>query len=128
MVGDTLTPEVLSYVAGFMDGEGCFLYDDSPRVIISNTFLPVLLWMKSLFGGSIYTDEKRRSHHRAGYTLRFSGNDAIAFGWVVGPYLLEKHDQWSCMLDIRSTLKKDRGPLLAELKSLKRREWRREDK
>ena len=126
MAGDTLTPEVLSYIAGFIDGEGCFLYDDSPRLIVSNTFLPVLLWMQSLFGGGIYTAKPERS--RLMHSLRLSGNNAIAFGWAVAPYLVEKHEQWACMLDLRSMEKRDRGPLLAELKSLKKREWRREDK
>jgi len=43
----------LAYIAGFLDGEGCFTFTSSVTVKAAITHLPTLEWLQTLFGGSL---------------------------------------------------------------------------
>ena len=124
MVTDPLiNSEVLAYLAGFVDGEGCFLYDTSPRITVSNTYLPMLCLFKTLFGGGVYWAKRGDKSSRNLFQFKIAGDQAIALGWAIAPYLKEKHDQWVCVLDMRSMPANERKELKATLKNLKRIEY-----
>jgi hypothetical protein len=113
----------LAYFAGYRDGEGCFEISNksSPRISVSNTYLPMLENFKQLFGGSVR--EKADGHRtRETYEFYVCGAKALAALRLVRPYLREKGEQADILLSFANYLPRiaAREKLCAKLKSLKR--------
>lgn len=110
----------LAYLAGWLDGEGCFLYGTTPRVSASNTYPPVLVRLSEVFGGAVSkTKPSRYTAHRTCWQWSVTGPNALRLVEALLPYLREKRDQASLLPRIRELKKGDRGPLLQELRDLK---------
>ena len=109
----------LSYVAGYIDGEGCFSFNRSPEVSVTNTFPYTLRKLAEMFGGVVRT--RTQPDGREYFQWRIYGDNAIDFIHQVRPYLWEKLPQADLVLRIRDT---EPGPqrdgLRAQLKQLKR--------
>lgn len=109
--------EDLAYAAGFLDGEGCFSTINkknaaSIRVTVSNTNRPVLLWLKSKFGGCVapqYKDKsKLKLNHRPVYIWNVDSNQANILCNIIVPYLKEKAEQALLLIALHQT-KQPRG-------------------
>jgi hypothetical protein len=87
-------PTWLAYLAGYLDGEGCFSADDGRlRVSISNCFPWLLVAFKEEFGGSISRKGHYSDNHRASYQWQAYGESALNCCEAVLPYLVEKRPQ-----------------------------------
>ena len=89
-----LTPE---YVAGFFDGEGTILVSSSEAggslvVAISSTYLPILRYLHSVYGGYL-RKAKSASNRKDCWKRAISSSDAVRFIEDIRPFLIEKEPQ-----------------------------------
>jgi len=91
-----------AYLAGLIDGEGCFHTSvdyqkcgkaNTPNLSISNTNKNVLLWAKTICGGSVQQHKKRNETCKILYELTIRSNQAIAITKLLLPYLKIKKEQ-----------------------------------
>lgn len=90
----------LKYMAGFVDGEGCFNFSTPskrsaiPRILITNTNYEVLLQIKNTFGGDISKSSvKDRPKWKSRYVWRLQNGPALKLAENLRPYLIVKKDQ-----------------------------------
>jgi hypothetical protein len=93
VTGQKLTDPELAYFAGYLDGEGCFMYGNSPEVDISNTYPHTLMEFKAAFNGAVALKSRGEGRTRTSYRYRVSGSNAIRLCKAVLPYLKEKKSQ-----------------------------------
>lgn len=94
-----LDEEKLGYLAGFMDGEGCFYISPAPQykvhVRCSNTYKPIIDELQRIFGGSVREDKKQKSHHKQCLVAK-QAEDVCK---TLLPYLKEKQSRaMACIL------------------------------
>lgn len=111
----------IEYLAGFFDGEGCVAYYGSPRVSMSNTYLPILKEFQERWGGSICEQKRKKeeAHYKPKWIWQLSGDNAVACARDLIPHLYEKRSQARLMLVMRTMKKTERDqykPLMAALK------------
>jgi len=97
-LGPTLTD--LAYTAGYLDGEGCFLWNRTPTVEVKNTYPKILQWLKSKYGGSVRLSKSSHNNSRSQYIWRVCGSEALSLCQILVPYLREKKDQASILCQI----------------------------
>lgn len=90
-----IDPEQLSYIAGFLDGEGCFVLGNNwkPSVAVENTYRPVIDMLRSMFGGSVFEVKGKKKNHRTTYRWCVVCDDAVQFCQQIAPFLKEKTEQ-----------------------------------
>ncbi len=113
----------VAYLAGYLDGEGCFTvwHGRTPAISVSNTFPYVLEALRKEWGGSIRR-KAGRDRSRTAWEWRVCGERAIAVAQMVSPYLVEKRLQADLLTQVRvwPSGSKQRNDLVARLRSLKR--------
>lgn len=117
------TPYDLAYLAGYLDGEGCFMFQErTATVSVSTTYPHILHWIKSLFHGTIALKHPRQGHKRAAYSWRIYGSNAERLCNMVLPYLKEKRRQAELVLQAKGSSANSEARKAAqdELKKLKR--------
>lgn len=84
-----------AYVAGYLDGEGCFFSYGHTRygIVCENTHRPTIEWLHSLFGGNVTVCRGRKENHRTTYRWCVVGKEAAAVCKQIAPYLREKWQQ-----------------------------------
>ena len=105
-----VTPEESDwwYLAGYLDGEGCFTVSN-PRsalavVTCTNTHKPTIEWLRDTFGGSIAAPRvPKKANHRPTYTWNITGQEAIELISKLAPYLKEKARQALLIMKIQDT-------------------------
>lgn len=111
----------LHYLAGFLDGEGCFTYYNGPVIECGNTYLPVLEQMQQLFGGSVSL-QRDDAGYKALHRWRITGAKAAAVARQLLPYLKEKREQAAVLTRMmrypKGSAMRDR--LIQRLKEMKR--------
>ncbi len=123
----TYTRDDLIYLAGFVDGEGCFFiglfgtiarpgaksYPNYHTLLkISNNYYPVLEWAHNTFGGSIdkrMRKQKLRHNETPTFSLEFTGNKLTQITKDLLPFLKVKHEQAKVMIKMRETFPTKRG-------------------
>jgi len=92
----------LEYIAGLVDGEGCFLIHRRKltgyhrvRIIISNTFPAPLRMIRKEYGGSIGIQKKCKRHlgKKDVFRYRICGRKAILMTKLLLPFLIIKKKQ-----------------------------------
>ena len=131
--------QTLAYLAGFLDGEGCFRADINRycKVLVTcgNTYLPTLELLQKTFGGSIGAIKKRKVHYKQAYQWSVSDKLASNVCQTLAPYLREKAEQALLIIALQQTkgqhrkgkkynkvsedIKEERLRLSAKLKELK---------
>jgi LAGLIDADG endonuclease len=110
--------EKLSYLAGIIDGEGsihieiqsqsirhnrkCDYY--SLRLLVVNTHLPMLEWIKSNFGGSLYTHHKKEPNKRQCYRWNLCSHNAARVLIACSPYMIIKKAHVAVFIEFASTM------------------------
>ena len=118
----------LAYAAGYLDGEGCFQYCNTPKVSIINCYPKTLIWFKGMFKGTF--KKRMRSNHkdqwRATYEWRDYGDNSRNCVSLCLPYLQEKQNQARILLEISKYPPKStkRAELKKELSLLKKIDYR----
>jgi hypothetical protein len=83
-----------------VDGEGCFRFCNSPRVSVKTTYPHVLKWLQHLFGGSIDKANDKNGAVRTAFEWNVYGKNAIEVCRALLPYLKEKREQASILMQI----------------------------
>ena len=94
----------LLYLAGFVDGEGCFsiLHSSAggrtkkyavPCLSITQVNKEVLEWIKSYFGGNLCIARRASLHNQECWQWRISWNKARLLARALQPYLIVKREQ-----------------------------------
>ena len=102
------TEEDWVYMAGFLDGEGCFTVTNprscTAHIMVYNTYKPVIEWCYEKFGGRLLRPRlPRKENHRTVYGWQITGKDAVIFIEKIAPYLKEKMRQAAIILAIENT-------------------------
>lgn len=102
-----LTEADKSYIAGFLDGEGCFTLSGKYHKIIvacENTYLPVIELLHDVFGGSLtHLQNKRKPNWRPTHRWTVVAQDALYVCKTIVPYLKEKTEQALLLILIQQT-------------------------
>jgi len=83
----------LNWLAGLVEGEGCFHGDIySPLTLeIVSTDLDVLQKAKAIIGyGSIYSFQPRKLHHKLRYTFKITGVTAVQWAFILYSLLCQR--------------------------------------
>lgn len=131
-----MTEAKLAYVAGFVDGEGCFTLSNHGAITLSiiNTSKTALLFVQEVLEVGTVTPRKQRVNKNQ-YLYRAYGANCIGIINKLLPYLIEKKEQAEVLLEYHSTPKTerrvghrgahniiDRESFIIRLKEMKRRE------
>lgn len=100
MDGTGPKPIDLAYAAGYIDGEGCFRWGSSPRVSVKTTYPHILKWLQHTFGGTVSRSTIGDGTSRSAFEWNIYGKGAIAVCGLLLPYLKEKREQASILMQI----------------------------
>lgn len=103
--------DLLSYVAGIIDGEGCIgvhkerKYQSGTtkyrmRVIVGNCDKRLVVFLRNNFGGSI-SNRNTRGNRQVAYAWELSANQAKRFLDMILPYLFLKKDQAKAAIEFQ---------------------------
>lgn len=103
--------EFLIWLAGFMDGEGCFMFtQNTVRLSITNTNLDVLLTIRKTLGcGFIHTTAPQNEKCKPVYSFRVNGSAAIDLCRSLVPFLRVKQRQAIVLSSRRKRFEKSIG-------------------
>lgn len=96
----------LAYLAGYLDGEGCFTLGQAhkPVLAVENTHKPTIEWLHRTFGGSMSRKlSTRKAHHRHTYRWAVVNREASDVCRAVAPYLREKTQQALMLIVVQQT-------------------------
>lgn len=117
----------IPYVAGFLDGEGCFGCDQkgSVFVTVSNTYPWILRDLRDCFGGTVSPHNCPSHKDRSAWKWRVYGASAIALCYRVLPFLREKRQQALILVQLHDYPPRtaSRKAMVRKLKRLKRIEY-----
>lgn len=83
-----LTTEQAAWLAGLLDGEGCFdLTRNSPRVRVKMSDHDVILRAADLMNARVHVEPPRLSHHKPCMVAQVHGDTAVAVLRSILPYL-----------------------------------------
>ena len=120
------TETELAYLAGFIDGEGCFfigIFDTKSAagniarnyhtyIKICNTDANVMQWIAKTFDGTNYNQfkatDRSRKFDKIIYNIQFTGQNLNELLPKIYPYLIVKKHHCEIMMRMRSTFEKDR--------------------
>ena len=123
--GQKHTDVWLAYIAGYIDGDGCFRWNQSsPEVSVTNCFPYTLHQLAASFGGSVRCyDNKKKG--RTYFQWRVYGEGAINLVKLLKPYLWEKLPQAELVLAIRAERPGPRRKaLIKQLSSMKQIDYK----
>lgn len=118
-----IDPQLHQYLAGYIDGEGCFQFRRTLEISITSIYPYTLKVFQVAYGGAI-NHRKGDVNRRTSYQWRIYGQGAMKVLEDVLPYLREKKVQALLCVAIRETPPgPEREGLMAQLKSMKRVEY-----
>jgi hypothetical protein len=118
-----------AYIAGLFDGEGyvrCSFKKHHKRrkrnmefwITVTNTYRPILEYLRANFGGSIYGSPSRSSKHKMSYFWKLTTRNAFVVLSQIAPYLKIKREQANLPLRNKALITK-KGPRSdSEIKAL----------
>lgn len=115
-------PLNFEYLAGLLDGEGCFRFSSTPLVEICGTYPDILRQLESQYGGRVRLQCSTPLSKKRVYKWTITGPRAAQVVRQVLPFLEEKAPQADLVLRIHRYPPKSamRAALIRELKALKR--------
>ena len=107
----TWTTAELAYLAGIIDGEGCFCLHrrrgtliGSTQLQIGNTDLRLLQWVSQHFGGSVKLEKRQNLHHKPVWRWTSTAEALETLTRAVLPFLIVKREQAELLLAYRATV------------------------
>lgn len=97
----------LVYLAGYIDGEGCFSFGKNykPCLSVTNTHRPTIEWLHRTFGGNVSRGSKpRKPNHRPTYTWAIVSREAVNLAAAVVVHLKEKTPQALLLIAVGQTM------------------------
>jgi len=109
-----------AYVAGLFDGEGyircSFKKHHKARkrnmefwIVVSNTYRPILEYLRMSFGGSIYENPSKSKKHKLSCFWKLTSRGAFIVLSQIVPYLRIKHEPAKLVLSKKALITK-KGP------------------
>ncbi len=95
------------YIAGFLDGEGCFTVVKRWKIVVAceNTYRPTIERLHKIFGGCFTPMvRKRKKNWRPTYRWAVVSNDALQVCQSVAVYLKEKQPQAVMLIALQQTM------------------------
>lgn len=109
-----ITETNLAYIAGMLDGEGCISINKRKdkeykrghsfyaNLRITNTYLPVLLWIQDQFGGlGSIVEQPRKENRKRCWQWKVATNQAAAVCKMLLPYLRIKKRQAEILVEFQ---------------------------
>jgi len=98
------TREDMSYLAGIIDGEGCFYLAKrkqrgnhsaykTPRIVVANTNIDLMNWLKENFGGYVTEHTPDNPKWSKSYQWTIAGNKALMLANWIKPLLIVKQSE-----------------------------------
>jgi hypothetical protein len=117
----------LAYLAGYIDGEGCFRWNGGPYIEISNTYPHTLFEVRRTFGGGVRKRASSKGMHRTTWVWWICGQAARDTAEMCLPFLMEKRRQAEILLEAGRFPARSarREVLLEELVAIKRIDYGR---
>jgi len=127
----TINKHILSYIAGYFDGDGCFSIREEniqnrskylAQFIVISTNKIVLQFIKKYIGGSITIGSKREQfpNQKIQYRFCICGKRSADIAEIILPFLIEKKKQCQCYIQFtRTKCKNKKKLLLKKMKKLK---------
>lgn len=89
-----MTPEQAAWLAGLLDGEGCFdAPRNNPRIRVKMSDLDVILRAADLMGATTHREAARQPHHKPCMVAQITGDRAVAVMRAVLPHLGARRSQ-----------------------------------
>lgn len=83
-----MSPEQAAWLAGLLDGEGCFdAQRNNPRIRVKMSDHDVILRAADLMGATTYHETARQPHHKPCMVAQITGDRAVSVMRSVLPYL-----------------------------------------
>lgn len=83
-----MTPEQAAWLAGLLDGEGCFdAQRNNPRIRVKMSDHDVILRAADLMGATTHHEAARQPHHKPCMVAQITGDRAVAVMRTVLPWL-----------------------------------------
>lgn len=82
--------EIIAWIAGLLEGEGCFYFTaSSPVIQLSMTDRDIVVRAAKILGGSglVRTESRRKLGHKDIYTFRVFGKSAVDWMLVIRPLM-----------------------------------------
>lgn len=103
-----MTNEERAYLAGILDGEGYVgirIHNQNRRSItpvasVTNTNLPLLVWLKERWGGAIHLKQDKRPTSKAAWIWIVASRDVESVLRDAYPYLIVKRPQADLVLSL----------------------------
>lgn len=113
----------LDYLAGFLDGEGCFSVGQNWKIAVScsNADPRPISLLKDMFGGSTRIAKGRKPNHRHMHTWQIVSKKAAKVCQVLAPRLKIKAEQALLLMAIDQTMGRYGNPLSQEIKDERNR-------
>ncbi len=90
-----------AYIAGYLDGEGCFRWHGySPEVGVKSCNPYPMKLISSIFGGKVIKQKSKIKSGKSVYSLRYYGQTAIDVLNSILDYLIEKKDQAETIIQL----------------------------
>jgi len=127
----TISKEILSYIAGYTDGDGCFSIRKqtletrskyAAQFIITSTDISVMKFLKENLGGSYIIGDKRERfpNDKIQYRFCICGKLSGEMAKLILPFLIERKKQCLCYIQfIETNCKKTKDRLIKKMKILK---------
>ena len=107
------TESELAYLAGILDGEGCFTLAKGPnghtfnsRVLVGNTDARLIHWLHDRFGGGVSVRPRLNQRQKPCWMWTLSSAEIVPFINAVAPFLRLKREQALLLLEYRTTIGK----------------------
>ena len=115
----------LEWLAGYVDGEGCFQYygKSQPHLRINSTNYDLMCRIRDAYGGKIYDHEKSKGNQRQTWTWLISKQEAIDLTVLLIPFLKEKQTQAIAILGVKKGEDERNEVLINYLKDEKRTDY-----
>ncbi|WP_405061915.1 hypothetical protein OG474_09740 [Kribbella sp. NBC_01505] len=83
-----MTPEQAAWLAGLLDGEGCFdMTHSSPRLRVKMSDHDVIIRAATLMNARVHAEPPRQPHHKPCLVAQIHGDSAVAVMRAVLPHL-----------------------------------------
>ena len=121
----------LSYLAGYIDGDGCFyigkvtnkkrtVHKFPQSIVITSVNKEVLTWYKQLYGGAISTNYNVPKNNKPLHQYSLRKFKAVPLAKEIYPYLVEKREEAHVFLDFATSKNiKERINLISKMHILK---------
>ena len=83
----------IGWLAGLIDGEGCFIFGTTPVITVDSTCRTVIEECHRIMKGSCSALKRKTTMNRPVFRWRIGGKDAIKCSLTLAPFLKDKKEQ-----------------------------------